>query len=263
MQKLPTKKTESNPAPVFTVITAVFNAEAFVRQAAESVLAQRFTDFEFFVTDDASTDKTPGILAELAARDDRMRVLRNSENRGVAAARNRALELARGRYLAFLDGDDFWYPDFLGEMLSFMETGGFSFACASHERVDENLNPLRKPFIVPEAITRKELLQTCSIPLLTTVLDRKALGPVRFPLLPVNNDYALWLQLIRRAGTVHGNPKVLAVYRMRKGSVSSNKLRSMRYIWHIYRQQESAGFFRAAAMMLVYTFNGFKKYYGP
>lgn len=165
-------------------MTAVFNAEAFVRQAAESVLAQRFTDFEFLVIDDASTDKTPEILAELAARDDRMRILRNSENRGVAASRNRALELARGRYLAFLDGDDFWYPDFLGEMLSFMETGGYSFACASHERVDENLNPLRKPFIVPEAITRKELLQTCSIPLLTTVLRRDAFDEIRFPLLP-------------------------------------------------------------------------------
>ncbi|WP_164682612.1 glycosyltransferase family 2 protein [Cyclonatronum proteinivorum] len=248
--------------PQVTVITAVFNAEAFVAQTVQSVLDQAFGDFEYLIVDDASTDSTPDIIQGFAENDNRIHVFRNTRNLGVAASRNRALAQAKGKYIAFLDGDDIWYPDFLREMLLFMEDGGFAFGCASHKRVDEKLIPLRKPFIVPEAITRKELLRTCSVPLLTTMLRRDAFDEIRFPLLPVNNDYGLWLKLIRSCGTIYGNPKVLAVYRMRKGSVSSDKLRSMRYIWQLYRTQEKLGFLTACRLMFIYTLNGFRKYYG-
>lgn len=233
-----------------------------MKQAAESVLAQQFQDFEYLVVDDASTDATPDILQQLAQQDPRIKVFRNEQNLGVAASRNRALRQARGVYLAFLDGDDLWYPEFLSEMVMFMQRGKLAFGCASHDRVDEALNPIRKPFIVPEAITRKELLQTCSVPLLTTLLHRASFEEIRFPLLPVNNDYALWLHLIRTCQTIHGNQKVLGVYRMRKGSVSSDKVRSMRYIWRIYREQEKLSFFAAGTLTIRYILNGLKKYYG-
>lgn len=225
-------------------------------------MAQQFGDFEHLIVDDASTDSTFDILQQLAQKDSRIKVFRNEQNLGVAAARNRALSMAQGTYLAFLDGDDIWHPNFLNEMLNFMQQGGFAFGCASHERVDETLQPLRKPFIVPEAINRNELLQTCSVPLLTTLLRRDVFGEVRFPLLPVNEDYALWLQLIRKCGKVHGNPKVLALYRMRKGSVSSDKVRSMRYIWRIYRDQENLPFLTASVLIFRYILNGLIKYYG-
>jgi glycosyltransferase involved in cell wall biosynthesis len=126
--------------PLITVITPAFNIEPYVAEAVESVLAQTEADFEYLIVDDGSTDKTLEIVNGLAARDSRIRVipLEGSGN-GSSAARNRALREARGTYIAFLDGDDIWTPNFLADSRKVLETApaevGATF-CASRY-VDE------------------------------------------------------------------------------------------------------------------------------
>lgn len=92
--------------PLFSVIIPVYNRAALIAETIDSVLAQRFTDFEVIVTDDGSTDDTLRIVERYG---DRVRIVRQ-ENRGPGAARNHGAEHARGTYLAFLDSDDLWFP---------------------------------------------------------------------------------------------------------------------------------------------------------
>ena len=106
-------------APLVSVLVAVANGERYVRQALESVLRQRVTDLELLVVDDASTDATPQILE--AVEDERLRVLRHEERRGLAASLNSGLDEARGRYLARMDGDDVALPDWLARSLDLLE----------------------------------------------------------------------------------------------------------------------------------------------
>src|SRR5262249_30439746 len=105
--------------PIATVAMVTFNSERFVREAIESVLAQEFRSFELVVSDDCSTDSTWKIVQEYAGP--QVRVFRNEANLGEVPNRNKALELARGKYLMFLDGDDYLYPHGLGHMVKMME----------------------------------------------------------------------------------------------------------------------------------------------
>jgi GT2 family glycosyltransferase len=96
-------------APLVSVIVPAFNAAATIEETLFSALGQSLRDIEVIVVDDGSTDATPQIAARLAAADPRLRLVRQ-ENRGVSAARNAALALARGRFVAPLDADDLWHP---------------------------------------------------------------------------------------------------------------------------------------------------------
>jgi glycosyltransferase involved in cell wall biosynthesis len=109
-------------APLVSVVTPVFDGARFVRRALDSVLAQTCQNWELIAVDDGSSDESPAILAEVAAGDPRVRVLRHPANRGVSAARNTALAAARGELIAYLDQDDEFYPDHLGRAWSLRAT---------------------------------------------------------------------------------------------------------------------------------------------
>lgn len=103
--------------PQVSIVIPCWNCERQVARCLDSVLAQTFADWEAVVVNDGSTDGSAEILARYAAKDPRIRVV-TQENRGQAAARNRALGLASGEYVAFLDADDFYDADFLRDLVS-------------------------------------------------------------------------------------------------------------------------------------------------
>ena len=129
---------------LISVIVPVYNGEALLPQAVDSVLAQTFSDFELILVNDGSQDGTAALCDRYAAGDGRVRVL-HRENGGVSAARNAGMEIAAGRYLAFLDADDWLEPDFLSAMLHAVEeTGARTGACG-------HFNDLPDGSQIPEA----------------------------------------------------------------------------------------------------------------
>ena len=125
------------PAPKVSVVLTVHNREQYVAAAIESILQQTFTDFELLVVDDGSTDGSRPIIAEFAAHDARIRVLRQ-ENAGLAAARNAGIQQARGEFVAFMDDDDISLPKRLEEQQSFLvENPHFTAVVCRYELIDE------------------------------------------------------------------------------------------------------------------------------
>jgi hypothetical protein len=106
--------------PVISVVMPTYNGERFLRPAIESILNQTFRDFELIVVDDGSTDRTPRILAEL--KDNRLIVLTNDRNQGIAVATNRGLAAARGEYVALQDHDDISLPHRFKTQLDFLKS---------------------------------------------------------------------------------------------------------------------------------------------
>ena len=97
--------------PLVSVIVTCFNRQAYLAEALDSILAQRFTDHEIVLVDDGSTDDSARIAAEYTERHGERLRYHHQANQGAAAAKNTGIDLAAGRYLAFLDSDDIWTPD--------------------------------------------------------------------------------------------------------------------------------------------------------
>lgn len=121
-------KTQENKAPVISVVMPVYNVEEYLSECLDSVINQSLGDMEIICVDDGSTDKTPEILKEYAARDGRIKII-TQENGGQSSARNRGAREAKGKYLYFMDSDDIIEPEALELCVTDMENRGLDYIC--------------------------------------------------------------------------------------------------------------------------------------
>lgn len=252
--------TNASGGPLVSVVMPLYNAARFLRRPVESVLAQSHRELELVVVDDGSTDGGADLVEEYAGGDRRLRLVRSGRNRGVAAARNQAIDIARGRYITFLDSDDWWHPDKLRRQLEVLEAHDAAIAYSSYQRVAED-GALLGVVTPPARVTHREMLRSNHIGNCTGIYDRRRLGGDGTFRRIGHEDYVFWLELVRRAGRAvrADGDGPLAWYLVRNGSVSSNKLRAARWQWRIYRQVEGLDPARSAYYMMHYTRNALGK----
>lgn len=241
----------SQSAVTVSIITPLFNSSRFLRETIESVKAQTRDDWELICVDDGSIDDSVEIVQSYAATDFRIRLVRLEQNAGSAVARNAGIDAARGRYIAFLDSDDLWLPHKLETQLEFMRLNRVTFSFTAYDRVDEHNNPLRR-VDVPRRVTYEQLLKTCYIGCLTAIYDTAHFGKVHMPLMRKRQDYGLWLQLLKKTDHAHGLQQVLARYRVRPNSISSNKFDTAKYTMRVYREVEGFGLWKSRYYFMRY-----------
>ncbi|OUD10469.1 hypothetical protein BVC71_02940 [Marivivens niveibacter] len=222
-------------SPTVSIVTPAYNAENVISQCYASIAAQTLTKWEWIVVDDGSIDRTKALVDAIMQSDPRVQFVSLDRNQGAAVARNRALEAVIGRYVAFLDADDYWYPEKLERQVNFMIRSGEVFTYSSYG-VEDTSGIRVATYIPPTRTTYDELLKTNVIGCLTAMYDRAYFGHVQMPLLRKRQDYGLWLELLRNVDHAAAIPEVLAVYRKQKKSVSSNKLTAIPYTWAVYRK---------------------------
>jgi len=204
-----------------SIIMPTYNCGAFIAETIATVQAQTHPRWELIVVDDCSTDDTTDVVGALAKDDPRIRYVRLETNSGAAMARNRAMELAQGRYMAFLDSDDLWHPDKLRRQIDFMTSRDVAMSLRSPARISYN-----------------RLLLDCPVGNSTVMYDVARLGKFEVPNIRKRNDDALWLRMLRVEPYIWGMPVVLMRYRLRSGSVSANKRSLVKYHWTLYRDIE-------------------------
>ena len=223
---------------LISVITPTYNCEKFIGETIASVQAQTYPNWEMVIVDDCSTDRTRDIVEKYAKEDKRIRYYCLEENAGAAAARTRAMELAEGQYMAFLDSDDLWTRDKLRRQLAFMEKNHIAFSCTAYEKVDEEGKPLGKVIKTIPRTDYNRLLLDCPVGNSTVMYNVEKMGKFQVPNIRKRNDDALWLQMLKKERYIYGMRSVLMKYRIRRGSISSNKLKVIRYHWILYRDIE-------------------------
>lgn len=246
-----------NDQELISIIMPMFNAEKTIEKAVQSVQQQSFKFWELIIVDDNSTDNSLKLVSCLAQKDSRIKILRLSENKGAAVARNYALEYTTGRYIAFLDADDFWYPGKLERQLDYMKLKKSVFCFTSYVRVDKNGNQLKEE-LAPNCITYHDLLRRNVIGCLTVMYDTAVIGKQPMPLYKRPHDYALWLKLVKYFHHADGLDEILAVYLVDRGTLSTNKLAVAREVWSIFRQQERLGLLSSIWYFSHYTFYGLR-----
>ncbi len=244
-----------------SVITPIYNAQAYLSETLQSVFEQDYENIEIVLVDDCSSDGTDRLVAELQKTHGQIVYFRQPKNLGAGAARNKALELARGQYVAFLDSDDVWAPQKISRQLELMKRENVPFSYTAIEMMNGKGEILKEKRSIAEKCDYRYLLKNTIIATSSVVVDRAQLGDFRMPLRRGGQDYATWLMLLRRTDFACGINEALVKYRVASGSLSSNKLKSVKQVWEIQTQDEKIGKISAAINVACFSFNAFKKYF--
>ena len=264
------KTSVSSSYGLVSVVMAAKNVDRYLRAAIDSVLAQDNGWWELLVVDDHSVDKTAEITKSYAARDPRIIHLpMNANATGLVAVRNYGIRKARGRYIAFLDGDDVWEARKLSVQLRAMESQGAALCCCGYRKMYDDGTVGGGVVQVPESISYSELLKSNVIGASTAIFDTNAVGKVIMPEIATESDYyfedyARWLRIAGKLasgkGALIGVNEPLVIYRVRRGSISQYKWRAARYTWRVYRRIERVPLHSAVYHFCHYVLRGLGKY---
>jgi glycosyltransferase involved in cell wall biosynthesis len=231
-----------------SVIMPTYNAGKFLSGSIDSILNQTYQHLELLITDDHSTDPdTLNVLKEYSSKDKRVKVEYLNDNHGPGYARDRSIDRAQGRYIAFCDSDDRWFPEKLEQQIRFMAQKDCALSYTSYITCDDN-NHETGIVIAPPRVSFNMMKRDNKIGCLTAVYDVAKLGKKYFmPTLRKRQDWALFLTIIRKCRMAYGITEPLAYYRQRPHSISSNKLSLIKYNVKVY--QTILGYSKAKAYL--------------
>jgi teichuronic acid biosynthesis glycosyltransferase TuaG len=242
-----------------SIITPSYNSSCFIEQAIESVLNQTYSDLEMIIVDDCSKDKSCEIIEKYTIKDERIKLIRLNKNVGAAEARNIALRMARGRYIAFLDSDDMWISLKLEKQLKFMSEVEASFVFSQYERISEDGQKKLNTIKVPMQINYNGFLRNTIIGTLTVLIDKKKTGYFEMPNIKSSHDMALWCLLLKKGISAYGQQESLALYRVVSTSNTSKKWKAAKDVWKVYREIEKLGFLFSLYNFILYVIHAIIK----
>ena len=256
-------------SPRLAVLMPAHNAEDFIHECIDAVIGQSFTDFEFYICDDGSSDNTPYILQKYSDIDDRIKILRNEKNAGIAATRNRLLSVLpeSAEFVAWIDADDVCFPQRFQMQIDFLnshpEIGGVGSAL---DIIDEQSKSrgFRKypthPDVIRKKLPRVNVIAQPSIMLRRTLVD--AVGQYSLSC-PVAQDYEYWLRAIEKFEFANIAEPLLH-YRISGKQVKQSKLKqSLSITLRIQREYFQRNNRSIPLSVLLYQFAGMVMMYMP
>lgn len=219
-----------------SIIMPSYNSENEIVESINSVLNQTFDNWELLIIDDASTDNTINMI-EPFLRDNRIKLMVNKKNKGVSYSRNLGIDKATGEFIAFLDSDDLWTSNKLERQIDFMNSKnvffsytGVSYITSTDRKINYIYNvPLVRSF---SKLKRNNTIATSSVIIKACILDN-----VRFISGDFHEDFLFWLMLLNETKVfAYGVNEPLLIYRFSKKSKSSNKLKSYKMTYHVFKK---------------------------
>ena len=229
-----------------SIIMPSYNTAKYISETIESVLAQTYPNWELLIVDDCSTDDTDAVVRHYLA-DERIHYIKNDTNSGAAVSRNRALREAKGKWIAFLDSDDLWFPEKLQKQIAFMEENDYAFSYTDY-RIKLNGKWLPYIYTGPDVVTKRKMYDYCYFSTITVMYDREKIGLIQIESLRKNNDYAMWLLAIEKSNC-YRLPECLSFYIKHEDSISGgNKLKLIKWHYRLFRNGMHRGV--AASVLL-------------
>lgn len=246
--------------PVCSIILPVYNSQKYLNRTANSVLQQTMPDFELIAIDDCSTDRSLKMLQQWAEKDKRIQVFQNETNQGVANTRNRGIQLAKGKYIAFLDSDDSWHNEKLMRQIAMMEQKNCDFTCTAYYMVNDVGQRIKTRMLESQYILMKDLLKENYIILSTVMIRSEVAKQYSMDGSYAHEDYVYWLELLQNGVRGCVLNQCLTSYRLAQKSRSSNKKKAAQGRWDVYRRYLGYNVLRSGWYFIHYAINGLKKY---
>lgn len=247
-----------------SIITPCFNSQEYIRETYQSVISQTYTNWEWIIIDDCSTDKTYEVIKELSNRDKRIRIFKTKANSGAATSRNIGLLEASGILVAFLDSDDAWPPHKLEKQISHILKNLVDFSYLNYKTITSK-GSILKHLTLDKSYQSKDLLKFNPFATSSVIIKKEIIhkNQIRFKEhLRRRQDYIFWYEAIRASKTIELCPDTFSFYRLgSKGSLSSNKIKMAFIQWSLYRKEFKLSLISTIKYMTTYTIHGFKKYF--
>jgi len=246
------KKKHINEAdtPLVSIITPLYNAVSFISETIKSIRKQSYQHWEHLIVDDASTDSSLRIAESFASSDSRIRIIKNMENLGAAVCRNKATELAKGDFIAFLDADDLWHSDKLAKQVAFMQANDIAVSYSNYTQIDAEGNSLNRRIKALPKLSYVKQLRNNYIGNLTGMYHAARIGKIVAPELRKRQDWGVWLEAIKRSEKpALGLQEDLAMYRVHHASMSANKSSLVKYNFNFYRKHLGYSWLRSVLLL--------------
>ncbi|MGM8360835.1 glycosyltransferase family 2 protein [Flavobacterium sp. ARAG 55.4] len=221
--------------PLVSVIIPTFNSEKYISDTIQSVQNQSYQNWEVIIVDDASTDETQTIITPFLTNK-RIKFYSLEKNSGTGVARNLAVSKASGKYISFLDADDLWKPEKLEKQINFMQKQKLPFTFSFYDCIDDEGKLLGKRLEAPRNLSYTQLFFCNYVGNLTGIYDVEYFGKISISSIRKRQDWMHWLTLLKKIKTAKPVPESLAIYRIRKNSLSNSKTALIQYNFAVYRQ---------------------------
>lgn len=245
---------------LISIVIPVYNSQDFIKETIKSVKNQTHTNWELILIDDKSTDNSLNIIISESQKDQRIIILKNEKNLGVAMTRNKGVSAAKGDFIAFLDADDSWLPNKIEDQLNFMCKNKSTFSFTGYCFI--NKNKKGKNVYVPFKISLKNSYKNHIIWTSTVMIDLRSISKnnIMMPeIREVGEDTLTWWKILKKVDYAYGLNKTLSYYHRRKNTLTSNKITALKHSWRLYKKYEKMSTIKSLYYLTFYIFNAFKK----
>ena len=225
-----------------SVIMPYYDKKNYFLESINSVLNQTHTNLEIIIIYDDKNKNDLEYIKSCIKNDTRVKIIFNDENKGVSYSRNKAISVAQGKYIAFLDCDDYWKVNKTEVQLKLMATQGYDFSHTTYHVINKD-GKIISTFKASERLKYNKLLKSCDIGLSSVILKRELLNDIKFPELKSKEDFVLWLSLAKKSVVLFGIDKPLMFWRQTPNSLSSSILQRLKDAFTIYYLYEKKNFF--------------------
>ena len=239
---------------LISIIIPVYNSEKYIQETIETIKNQTYKNWEAIFIDDNSTDKSASIIKKSLQYN--IKLIELKENSGPSIARNKGIEIAKGKYIVFLDADDLWENRKLELQHKFMKDNNYDFTYTSYKYIHKN-GQIGKKVKVKKVMDYKNALKSIRILTTTSMLRVDTIGKQTIMMINLKSseDVATWWKILKKGYIAYGMEESLAFYRKSDKSRSSDKLKSAKGRWYLYRKVENFSIIKSMYYFSFYIIN--------
>jgi len=252
----------SKDKSVVDIILPNYNSSEFIEETINSVINQTHKNWNLIIVDDCSDEKTKKILNKYS-QNKNIQIIFLDENKGAAFCRNHALELSKSEYVAFLDSDDVWFPDKLIKQINFMKKNNYNFTYTNYTpcKGEISIDMSNQKSIRPrEKYNFESFIKDTSIATSTMMIKGELAKKYKFTDTKICEDYFYKCSILKEIGYAYCLNESDTLYRIRKDSLQSKKLRNLYWIWKINSKFNKLNFFNNLNSVISISLKSFKKY---
>ena len=240
-----------------SIIIPYYKKKNYIEQTLNSILNQKFKNFEVLIIYDDSDRRDLIYLKTLKKKDNRIKLIINNKNIGAGMSRNKGLKFSRGKYIAFIDADDIWHSNKLKTQLNYMIKNKILISHTSYYIIDKENKKIG--FREAKKISYKDLIKSCNIGLSTVMIKKKIIEKYSFAKFKTKEDYVLWLKLAKNNYTFYPIKKSLTSWRSLDNSLSSSLMQKLIDGYLVYRVFLKQSFIKSLLSLFILSLNFLKK----